>query len=121
VLVDRHYARNSSRSPEFPKTRSCDCSPLGTPPSALPDFGPYTLNLRVEDRELLEHWGNAVRKNRQIPALRSYYHLGKFDHRSFERRFGPWSKLPEVFRNFARGKPEWADVLALLPAPRHFT
>ena len=78
---------------------------------------PYTLNLRLEDRELLEDWGHAVRKNHKIPARRAYYHLGQFDHRTFERRFGPWSKLPEVFRNFARGKPEWADVLALLPAP----
>ena len=34
-----------------------------------------------------------------------------------ERRFGPWSKLPEVFREFAQGKPEWADVVALLPVP----
>lgn len=79
---------------------------------------PYTLNLRVEDRELLEDWGRAVRKNRKIPARRTYHHLGQFDHRTFERRFGPWSKLPEAFRNFAQGKPEWADVLALLPDPR---
>lgn len=78
---------------------------------------PYTLNVRLEDRELLEDWGSAVRRNRAIPARRTYHHLGKFDHRTFERRFGPWSNLPEVFRNFAQGKPEWADVLALLPVP----
>jgi hypothetical protein len=78
---------------------------------------PYTLNLRLDDRELLEDWGQAVRKNRAIPARRIYHHLGKFDHRTFERRFGPWSQLLEVFRNFAQDKPEWADVVALLPAP----
>ena len=78
---------------------------------------PYTLNLRREDRELLEDWGHAVRKHRAIPARRAYHHLGKFDHRTLERRFGPWSRLPEVFRKFAQGKPEWADVLALLPVP----
>ena len=78
-------------------------------------LSPYTLNLRLEDRELLEDWGCAVRRNRAIPARRAYRHLGKFDHRTFERRFGPWSQLPEVFRNFAQSKPEWADVLALLP------
>jgi hypothetical protein len=78
---------------------------------------PYTLNLRLDDRELLEDWGDAVRKNRAIPARRAYRHLGKFDHRTLERRFGPWSQLPEVFRNFAQDKPEWADVLALLPPP----
>ncbi len=78
---------------------------------------PYTLNLRLENRELLEDWGCAVRRNHKIPARRTYRHLGKFDHRTFERRFGPWSQLPEVFRNFAQSKPEWADVLALLSAP----
>jgi hypothetical protein len=77
---------------------------------------PNTLNARLHDRELLEDWGHAVRKHRAIPARRAYHHLGRFDHRTFERRFGPWSSLPEVFRNFAQGKPEWADVLALLPA-----
>jgi len=78
---------------------------------------PNTLNVRLEDRELLEDWGYAVRRNNKIPTRRVYRHLGKFDHRTFERRFGPWSKLPEVFRKFAQSKPEWADVLALLPAP----
>jgi hypothetical protein len=78
---------------------------------------PNTLNLRLQDRELLEDWGYAVRRNHKIPARRVYRHLGKFDNRTFERRFGPWSQLPEVFRNFAQSKPEWADVLALLPAP----
>jgi hypothetical protein len=77
---------------------------------------PHTLNVRLHDRELLEDWGHAVRKHRAIPARRAYHHLGRFDHRTFERRFGPWSSLPEVFRNFAQGKQEWADVLALLPA-----
>jgi hypothetical protein len=78
---------------------------------------PYTLNLRLEDRELLEDWGHAVRRNHKIPTRRVYRHLGKFDTRTFERRFGPWSQLPQVFRNFAKSKPEWADVLALLPTP----
>lgn len=77
---------------------------------------PWTLNQRLEDRELLEDWALAVRRQRKIPARRAYRHLGQYDHRTFERRFGPWSKLPEVFRNFAKDKPEWADVVALLPA-----
>jgi hypothetical protein len=80
-------------------------------------LAPFALNVRLEDRELLEDWGCAVRRNGKIPARRAYRHLGKFDHRTFERRLGRWTKLPELFRNFARGKPEWADVLALLPAP----
>jgi len=78
---------------------------------------PNTLNVRLEDRELLEDWGHAVRRNHKTPTRRVYRHLGKYDHRTFERRFGPWSQLPEVFRNFAQDKPEWADVVALLPVP----
>jgi hypothetical protein len=83
---------------------------------------PHTLNERLEDRELLEDWASAVRKNRKPPPRRTYRHLGKFDHRTFERRFGPWSSLPDVFRTFAQGKSEWAaqwaDVVALLPAAK---
>ena len=79
---------------------------------------PHTLNVRLEDRALLEDWGLAVRRNRKVPPRRAYRHLGKFDRGTLERRFGSWSKLPEVFRNFAHDKPEWADVLALLPASR---
>ena len=78
---------------------------------------PFTLNVRLEDSELLEDWGCAVRRNRKIPARRAYRRQGKFDPRTIERRFGPWSVLPEVFRNFAQGKPEWADVVAFLPVP----
>jgi hypothetical protein len=43
---------------------------------------------------------------------------GKYDPSTIERRFGPWSKLPQAFRKFAKGKREWADVLAFLPAPK---
>ena len=41
---------------------------------------PYALNVRLEDRELLEDWGRAVRRNHKAPARRAYRHLGKFDH-----------------------------------------
>lgn len=79
---------------------------------------PYIVNTRLKDRQLLADWAYVVRRLGKIPARRAYRHLGQFDRRTFERRFGPWSKLPEVFRKFARGKPEWADVLALLPRPK---
>src|SRR5262249_43554246 len=79
---------------------------------------PHILNLRLKDRELLEDWARVVRNTGEIPVRRAYYHLGEFDHRTFERRFGPWSKLPEIFRKFAEDKPQGADVLALLPAPK---
>jgi hypothetical protein len=82
---------------------------------------PNTLNVRLEDSELLKDWGEIVRSNRAIPARRAYRRAGKYDPRTLERRFGPWSSLPEVFLNFSKDKPEWADVVALLPAraPNH--
>jgi hypothetical protein len=122
AAIARGAGRPPSRSEFFSLSGISEHSVLQFFPSwnaALRAAGlqPYTLNLRLEDRELLEDWGYAVRRNHKIPARRVYRHLGKFDHRTFERRFGPWSQLPEVFRNFAQDKPEWADVLALLPAP----
>jgi hypothetical protein len=77
---------------------------------------PYTLNVRLEDSELLKDWGETVRTNRAIPARRAYRRVGKYDPRTLERRFGPRSSLPEVFLNFAKDNPEWADVAALLLA-----
>jgi len=76
---------------------------------------PHTLNVRLEDSELLKDWGETVRRNRRIPTRRTYQRDGKYDRRTIERRFGPWSSLPQVFRHFAAGKPQWADVLPLLP------
>jgi len=80
-----------------------------------------TMNVKLEDSELLKDWGEIVRSNRAIPARRAYRRVGKYDPRTLERRFGPWSSLPEVFLNFSKDKPEWADVVALLPAraPNH--
>jgi hypothetical protein len=78
---------------------------------------PYTLNVRLEDSALLEDWGEIVRRHRAILPRRAYRREGKYDPRTMERRFGPWSSLPDVFRNFAQSKQEWADVVALLPAP----
>ena len=76
-----------------------------------------TMNVRLEDSELLKDWGETVRANRVIPARRAYRREGKYDPRTLERRFGPWSSLPQVFLNFAKDKTEWGDVAALLPAP----
>ncbi len=75
-----------------------------------------TMNVRLEDSEVLKDWGEIVRTNRAIPARRAYRREGKYDPRTLERRFGPWSSLSEIFLNFAKDNPEWADVVALLPA-----
>ncbi len=78
---------------------------------------PYTLNIKPKDHALLEDWGRAARRHRGVPPRRVYSREGKFNPRTLEKRFGPWSRLPETFRNFARRKREWTDVVSLLPAP----
>ena len=79
---------------------------------------PSKRNVRVTDRELLEDWGRHARRNQRIPTVHGYRRRGKYEPSTLRCRFGAWSKVPEAFRKFARGKPEWADVLALLPACR---
>ncbi len=78
---------------------------------------PVRLKVRPEDGELLKDWAQTVRKKRTIPTRYAYRRQGKHDPRTFEERFGSWSSVPRAFRKFAMGKREWADVVALLPAP----
>jgi hypothetical protein len=77
---------------------------------------PNRLYVRPEDDELLKDWGATARKKRAAPSWREYRREGKFHPRTLENRFGGWRPLPEAFRNFAKGKREWDDVVALLPA-----
>jgi hypothetical protein len=74
------------------------------------------FNIRLEDDVLLAEWGNLVRRLRHIPTRDLYRREGKYSPGVFEKHFGPWSAVPERFRTFAVGNPEWADVVALLPA-----
>jgi hypothetical protein len=78
---------------------------------------PYRLYLRPEDHELLTDWGETVRKLGAVPSRRAYDLNGKHYPVTLEKRFGGWPALPQAFRDFAKGKREWADVLALLPDP----
>jgi hypothetical protein len=78
---------------------------------------PNTGNMRLTDEELLADWGRIVRQKREIPTRRLYRREGRFSPGVFERHFGPWSGLPGKFREFAKDKPEWADVVPLLPEP----
>jgi hypothetical protein len=77
---------------------------------------PCRLYARPKDTELLEDWGKTVRKTRGIPTRRVYRLEGKYYPLTLERRFGGWAWLPEAFRKFAKGEPEWTDVLELLRA-----
>jgi hypothetical protein len=76
---------------------------------------PHRLYLRPEDHELLTDWGETVRKLGAVPSRRAYDLNGKHYPITLEKRFGGWPALPQAFRDFAKGKREWADVLALVP------
>ena len=78
---------------------------------------PNRLHSRPEDSELLEDWGEVVRKKRAIPSPWAYRLAGKYYSLTLAKRFGGWDSVPHAFRNFAKGKREWRDVLALLPHP----
>ena len=78
-----------------------------------------STNIRLDDGTLLQDWGEFVRKIRQIPTRHQYRREGTFSPGAFEKHFGPWSGIPSRFQEFANSKPEWADVLPLLPTGVH--
>ncbi|MDA8169450.1 MAG: hypothetical protein M0Z59_07110 [Nitrospiraceae bacterium] len=78
-------------------------------------FAPYLKNRPINPDALIEDWGKIVRKLRRIPTRIQFKRYGAFSPSVFEKRIGPWSVLPAKFREFAADKPEWADVVALLP------
>ena len=80
-------------------------------------LAPHTANQKLDDEELLEDWGKLVRIRRQIPTREQYRREGKFSPSVFEKHFGPWTRLPARFREFAKDKSNWTDVVTLLPEP----
>jgi hypothetical protein len=120
VAIARHTRRTPSRreflaSSGISETALFRFFPSWSAAVRAAGLKPNTGNQRLDDRQLLEDWGRAARKNHKIPSRRTYCHLGTFHHRTIARRFGRWSQVREAFRSFAQSKPEWADVLALLP------
>ena len=71
----------------------------------------------AHNSELLQNWGKAVRRSGALLSRRAYLLSGEYHPRTLERRFGSWEGVPQAFRLFAKGKPEWNDVLALLASP----
>ena len=76
---------------------------------------PRRLYIRPRDEELLEDWGEAVRRKGGLPTRSAYRIEGRYYPRTLEKRFEGWTFIPEAFRKFAKGKRKWGDVLALLP------
>src|SRR5258706_3166686 len=76
---------------------------------------PHSTNVPIDPVVLLEDWGEFVRRVRRIPTRDQYRRDGTYSPGVFDRKFGPWSNIPAKFRAFAEGKPEWTDVVALLP------
>ncbi len=76
---------------------------------------PHLTNMPLDPGVLLEDWGEFVRRVRRIPTRNQYRREGVYSPGVFDRKFGPWSSIPEHFRSFAEGKPEWADVVTLIP------
>lgn len=76
---------------------------------------PHSTNVLLSPEVLLEDWGEFVRRERRIPTRDQYRRDGTYSPGVFEKRFGPWSSVPRKFREFADGKAEWVDVVALLP------
>lgn len=123
VLSAKQLRRTPTQSEFFSRTRIPERSLFQLFPSwnaavIAAGLPPHTGNVRVPDADLLKDWGQAVRLNRAVPSRRTYLHFGRYDHRTFARRFGvPWSSIAQTFRDFAADKPEWQDVLSLLPSP----
>jgi hypothetical protein len=72
---------------------------------------PDSTNVRLDDESLLKDWGELVRRSRRIPTRDQYRREGNYSPGAFEKHFGPWSAIPAKFRDFARNKPEWGQML----------
>lgn len=64
---------------------------------------------------LLADWGETVRQIRRIPTRHQYRQSGSYSLGVFDKRIGSWAAVPGKFREWANGKSEWGDVIALLP------
>jgi Homing endonuclease associated repeat len=73
---------------------------------------------QVDNLTLLEDWGRVVRQAGSRISKFQYKREGSHSHESLVRRFGNWSRLPEKFKEFAKGREEWRDVVEVLNSTR---
>jgi hypothetical protein len=79
---------------------------------------PDTSNQPLDAATLLSDWAGVVRAHRGIPTRQAYRRDGSYSPTVFERKFGPWSRIPDAFREWAAEQPDFHDVVALLPQPQ---
>lgn len=78
-------------------------------------LAPHEVNRPIDVDSLFEAWASFVRANRAIPTRMAFTREGKYSPGVYEKRIGSWSEVPAEFRKWAATRPDWADVLALLP------
>ena len=66
--------------------------------------------------DLLSIWGSIVRKLGKVPGEADWiYYKFKPSADWYRRKFGGLLKITEKFKEFAKGKKDWEDVVRLLP------
>ena len=72
----------------------------------------------MTDEHFLISYGNMVRQLHTIPSTNDWkFHKGQPDLTSYMRKFklASWKDMVQKFYDFATDKPEWADIIELLP------
>lgn len=70
------------------------------------------------DEEYWENYGNLIRKIRKTPTAAEWrFYKCKPLISSYIKRFDKkWSEIPSLFLNYAKDKPEWLDIIPLIPS-----
>ncbi|HWB58721.1 MAG TPA: hypothetical protein VG733_04480 [Chthoniobacteraceae bacterium] len=83
---------------------------------------PFDVNGRRVPRErLLADWGAVAWKLRRLPSAKAYKVHGNYGFSTLSRCFGGWAAVKNAFREYAAGKDEWAEVLALVEGRKAVT
>lgn len=72
---------------------------------------------QVAASALMLDWAAVTRKLGKIPTVHEYRAAGKYTFQPFRNRYGPWARVRQAFRKFAREERidrQWEDVLKLI-------
>jgi len=79
-------------------------------------FKSYQKPKPKASEDLIVDWARAVRTLGRPPSQSDYNKIAEFSWLHWKQTFGSWSAAPRAFFEFAHGKPEWDDVVAILEA-----